>query len=173
MYFDGIVVPVEVFIMVLFFKLEVVLLLLYSDDFVTFSSKTDIFYDRDTVVSCLILFVCLDCMFILFLQVKYCKLMTSKKCSEDYLPPRSNSMEELLSDHVTSLETTVLLITRVELWHRANMAAVVLSTLDLFTDIIDNTCRGGSSHTTCNMFYAWTPPRGHKGTRRLLAYCSI
>lgn len=33
LYFDGIVVPVDVFIMVLFFKLEVVLLLLYSDDF--------------------------------------------------------------------------------------------------------------------------------------------
>lgn len=33
LYFDGIVVPVGVFIMVLFFKLEVVLLLLYSDDF--------------------------------------------------------------------------------------------------------------------------------------------
>lgn len=61
------------------------------------------------------LFVCLDCMFILFLHVKYCKLMTSKNCSEDYLPPRSNSMKELLSDHVTLLERTVLLITRVEL----------------------------------------------------------
>lgn len=33
LYFDGIVVPVGVFIMVLFFKLEVVLLLLSSDDF--------------------------------------------------------------------------------------------------------------------------------------------
>lgn len=31
LYFDGIVVPVDGFIMVLFFKLEVVLLLLYSD----------------------------------------------------------------------------------------------------------------------------------------------
>lgn len=61
------------------------------------------------------LFGSLYCMFILFLQVKQRKLMTSHNFSEDYLRLRSNSMEELLFDHVTSLDRTALLIPRVEL----------------------------------------------------------
>lgn len=57
-----------------------------------------------------LLFGSLCGMFILFF-----KFMTSNNFSEGYLPLRSNRMEELLSEHVTSLDRTVLLITRAEL----------------------------------------------------------